>query len=706
MSSSDPTRWRPVILDEDVAEDRDALARLRGDPAVEFLDHRSAQLAGLHELRPPPGDDVLGERHRWVHYPWRRTVVGLLGPRAFRTLRLDRNRNLITAAEQQRLGRLSIGVAGLSVGHVIAHTLAAQGLCGQLRLADFDLLEVSNLNRVPATVLDLGVNKAVVTARRIAELDPYLPVTVLPAGVTRDTVDGFVDGLDVVIEECDSLDIKAVVREVARRHRVPVLMATSDRGLIDVERFDLEPERPILHGLLGAVDAETLAGMSARDKIPHMLGHLDVPRASARAAASMVEVGRTLTTWPQLAADVVLGATTVAEAVRRLGLGEPLPSGRTRVDVSAALDGLAEPPPVPDPTGTPAPEPPEVPADVVARIAAAANRAPSGGNAQPWRIVTQPDSVSVRLNPDYRATIDVGHRGSAVAVGAAVFNARVAAAAHRMLGPLSWQQDPLTATLRLEPGEDAALADQYEAMWHRETNRNRGAGGALDRDALDDLQSAALAEGARLQMIAAGADTEALIDILAATDRIRYLTPRLHHEMISELRWPADPEPDSGIEVGLLGLDDSDLAVLEVLRRPDVMAHLADWEAGSALGDEVGERIRVSSGLGVVWVDGRTLGDYARGGAAAEAVWIAAAARGLAVQPISPVFLHAHDEDELQEVSADFAPHLHELSGRFRRLVGVPADAGLILLLRFAAAPPTAGRSRRRALTLSHRPER
>ena len=102
------------------------------------------------------------------------------------------------------------------MGHAIAYTLAAQGLCGELRLTDFDDLELSNLNRVPASVFDLGVNKAAVCARRIAELDPYLPVTVMPAGITPQTVDEFVDGLDIVIEECDSLDAKVLIREVAR----------------------------------------------------------------------------------------------------------------------------------------------------------------------------------------------------------------------------------------------------------------------------------------------------------------------------------------------------------------------------------------------------------------------------------------------------------------------------------------------------------
>ena len=91
-------------------------------------------------------------------------------------------RHLITTDEQDRLGALRIGVIGQSAGHAIAYALAAQGLCGELRLADFDRLELTNLNRVPATVFDLGENKATVAARRIAELDPYLCVRVMTSG--------------------------------------------------------------------------------------------------------------------------------------------------------------------------------------------------------------------------------------------------------------------------------------------------------------------------------------------------------------------------------------------------------------------------------------------------------------------------------------------------------------------------------------------
>ena len=125
---------------------------------------------------------MIGEAKRWAYYPWRRTVVTVLGPRSFRRVRLDRNRHLITTDEQDRLGALRIGVIGQSAATPSHTPLPRRDCAGELRLADFDRLELTNLNRVPATVFDLGENKATVAARRIAELDPYLCVRVMTSG--------------------------------------------------------------------------------------------------------------------------------------------------------------------------------------------------------------------------------------------------------------------------------------------------------------------------------------------------------------------------------------------------------------------------------------------------------------------------------------------------------------------------------------------
>jgi molybdopterin/thiamine biosynthesis adenylyltransferase len=703
VSATKETPSAALILDDAKDEDCHVLAGLRADPAVEFVDSFSAQMDALVRLRPAP--DVIEERPRWAYYPWRRAAVKILGPRSYRLLRLDRNRNLITTDEQDRLGALRVGVVGLSSGHVIAHTLATQGLCGELRLTDFDDLELSNLNRVPASVFDLGINKAVVTARRIAELDPYLIVRASTSGVTPDGVHDFLDDLDVVIEECDSLDVKALVREQARSRRLPVLMATSDRGLVDVERFDLEPTRPIFHGLLGTTDTAELAGLSSQQKVPHVLKLVDVIGMSARAGASLLEVGHSLTTWPQLAGDVTLGAGAVAEAVRRIGLGEPLSSGRISLDVGAALDRLEEPP-VAERPAKPEPVPRDEPSGVLGSVVTAANQAPSGGNAQPWTIEAAGDVVTLGLAPEHTSGIDVGFRGSAVAIGAAVFNACVAAAANGVVGRVDYTESvgrwPLRARVRLVAGADPDRARMYPAMRRRETNRRHGVPAVLSIDVRESLEQAARFEGARLRVLAERNQIETAADILAATDRLRYLTPRLHADMAAELRWPGDDDMDTGIDVRSLELDPGTLLTLDILKRPQVMAALSAWDGGTVLGQDTRARVMTSTALAVVTVDGRKLTDYARGGAAAESVWITAQDRGLSVQPISPLFLYAQDNDELGEVSPTHAAALTELRSRFLRLADV-TDESPALVLRLAVAPPASVRSRRRAVGIDGR---
>lgn len=695
------------ILHTDNPRDSTTLDQLRSDSRIEFLDRTTEFMSSLQALRPTPGPDLLDEPMRWAYYPWRRTVIAVPGPRSFRRLRLDRNRNMITLSEQQRLAGLRVGVVGLSVGHAIAHTLAAEGVCGQLRLADFDELELSNLNRVPATVFDIGVNKAVVAARRIAELDPYLPVQVMAAGVTLTGIGDFLDGLDVVVEECDSLDVKVALREAARARAIPVLMASSDRGLIDVERYDLEPQRPILHGLLGDVGTADLAGLSSSDKVPHVLRIVDAARLSDRGAASLVEVGRTLSTWPQLAGDIAVGAAAVAEAVRRIGLAEQLPSGRVRIDVPGTLERLTEPvqpgmtvPAAPreDPLDDPQSAPQAV-------IAAAAQRAPSGGNMQPWHIEGQNDSVTVALAPEYTSTMDVAYRGSAVAIGAAAYNARVAAAALGVLGPVTLVEDDggiaLRATVTLGNERDDTLAALYRPMLDRETNRHRGTPAPLTEAAVTALQAAARTEGGTARLLTSREDIERAAAILAATDRIRYLQPRLHAEMISELRWP-DQDNSDGLDIRGLELAATDLATLDILRRGDVMGRLAEWDAGEALGQDVADRVRSSSALGVVTVGGHTLTDYARGGAAVEALWIAAQQLGLGVQPVSPVFLYAHDDHDLAELAPDQVPALHLLREQFRDLTDTEPGEAQVLVLRFSHAPAPSVRSRRRPIRESN----
>lgn len=701
-----------LVLCEDDRDDRIVLERLRSDPDIEFVDRFDEQLAGVQRLLPQPEPNLLSETKRWAYYPWRRTAVAILSPQGFRAVRLDRNRNLITAEEQHTLSALRVGVVGLSAGHAIAYTLAAEGACGALRLADFDELELSNLNRVPVSVFDIGLNKATVAARRIAELDPYLVVDVVTAGLSPQSIDEFLDDLDVVVEECDSLDIKVMLRQAARARGIPVLMATSDRGLVDVERYDIEPGQPIFHGLLGDINADLLHGLTTRDKVPYVINILDGQELSARGAASLIEVEQTLWGWPQLASDIWVGAATVASAVRRIGLGEPLKSGRVRVDVDAALDHLDRPSAPSDAEAqlvdSAQPAEPTEHKLVSEIVTEAVIRAPSAGNSQPWDVVTEQHTLTIRLAPEHTCTVDIGFRASAVAVGAAMFNARVAAAAHKVLGPVDFDEtqpdSPLQARMRFGHDDDSNLAALYQPMLLRGTNRRHGTPGRIDPATIELLNNTAVAEGARLQLLLSQDEIDRAAAILAAADRIRYLTPRLHEEMISELRWPGDPLLDSGIDIQSLEMDPGEGGVLDILRRSDVMARLAQWDGGTALGDYTSERMSASSALAVVYIDGATLTDFARGGSAMQAVWIVAQQHGLAVHPVSPTFLYGCNRRDLDYLSPHFAGQLECLQHDLRDLINTRENEHEVLIFRLFHAPPPSVRSGRRRLHTTRDP--
>lgn len=124
-----------------------------------------------------------------------------------------------------------------------------------------------------------------------------------------------------MIDECDSLDTKINSRKVAREKRIPVIMDTSDRGMIDIERFDLEPKRPLFHGRIN----ETNITSNRLELIKQII---DFPNCTERLQKSFNEVGKTLSSWPQLASSVTQGGGITTSVVRNILLyGKPL-SGR------------------------------------------------------------------------------------------------------------------------------------------------------------------------------------------------------------------------------------------------------------------------------------------------------------------------------------------------------------------------------------------
>lgn len=119
--------------------------------------------------------------------------------------RFSRTALLIGRHGLQRLANSGVVVIGLGgVGSFAAEALARAGV-GRLRLVDHDVVEISNINRqLPALTSTIGQAKALVMARRVAEINPSARVEPLVEffdagkGDILTDVDWVVDAVDTV----------------------------------------------------------------------------------------------------------------------------------------------------------------------------------------------------------------------------------------------------------------------------------------------------------------------------------------------------------------------------------------------------------------------------------------------------------------------------------------------------------------------------
>src|SRR5690606_35605383 len=83
----------------------------------------------------------------------------------------------------------------------------------------------------------------------------------------------------------------------------------------------LEPDRPLLHGYIDHLDISRVKKLkSNEEKIPYLAPMVGVDTMSPRLKASALEVGHSMTTWPQLASAVVMGGGALADVWRRIAL--------------------------------------------------------------------------------------------------------------------------------------------------------------------------------------------------------------------------------------------------------------------------------------------------------------------------------------------------------------------------------------------------
>lgn len=298
-----------------------------------FKEAFQAHYAQLQEKTP------LWRQGRWVFFPWRAQIAHILPEDEYFRVRTARNQNLITTEEQEKYYNATVGIAGLSVGSSVTFAIVLQGGAKHLKLADMDRLALSNTNRVLAGADRLGELKVVMAARMVYELNPYAQIELFPEGLKPHNLDAFFDGLDVVIDEIDELSVKCLIREEAKKRRLPVVMAADngDNAVVDIDRYDLDPALPYFHDRMGEVSYDSLSKLDkfgTGKMITKLVGPENV---TERMQASLLEMGKSIVSWPQLGGAALINGAAVAYCVRKILTGEPLEDNRALISLDEKL---------------------------------------------------------------------------------------------------------------------------------------------------------------------------------------------------------------------------------------------------------------------------------------------------------------------------------------------------------------------------------
>ena len=249
----------------------------------------------------------------------------------------------------------TIAIAGGSVGNNIMHGVIMDLRPQQVKIADKSLYKMENINRVRLNYWDivrsnatriqpadlLLRNKAEVMASQLYTIDPYLRVYVYNEGVHQGNIDNFLDGsgrearVDIIIEEVDDPNVKLLLRDEAKKRKIPLLMA-SDMGScvqIDILRYDKNSKLPLTYGTKDAVLRKSTRAVyenpSDRDvffKFVDDLIGIDYRQDELKKIIEGKTEIPTSTIIPQLGSTAAVAGGLLAETIARIRLGYNYPS--------------------------------------------------------------------------------------------------------------------------------------------------------------------------------------------------------------------------------------------------------------------------------------------------------------------------------------------------------------------------------------------
>ena len=183
---------------------------------------------------------------------------------------------------QERLRASSALVVGLGgLGSPVAMYLAAAGI-GRLVLADFDAVDLSNLQRqIVHTTAQIGRPKAESARVTLAALNPEVELVTVKRSLTEATLPAIVADVDLVLDCCDNFATRFAVNAACYAAGVPLVSGAAIRFEGQVTAFSGRPGGPCYQCLYprdGSID-ETCSANGILAPVVGIIGSIQATEA-------------------------------------------------------------------------------------------------------------------------------------------------------------------------------------------------------------------------------------------------------------------------------------------------------------------------------------------------------------------------------------------------------------------------------------------
>jgi len=145
-----------------------------------------------------------------------------------------RSEILISKENILKLNQVRVAVIGLGgVGSFATEALARAGI-GNFLIIDFDLVNLSNLNRqLLALHSTIGQPKTELMKKRIKDINPYADVDIINEFLAQDNRAEYLKDLDFIVDAIDSLGPKIGLIEYAIRNNINIISVMGAGNRLD-----------------------------------------------------------------------------------------------------------------------------------------------------------------------------------------------------------------------------------------------------------------------------------------------------------------------------------------------------------------------------------------------------------------------------------------------------------------------------------------